>query len=79
MLICQLVRYQNSYSTIFRAFKKYIYKKKQGSPYRLNIKGKYLKEINKPNFGQIGVPYVLDSKNNFLMILSYISYTRRLK
>lgn len=32
-----------------------------GSPYRLNIKGKYLKEIFKPNFGQIGVPYVLDS------------------
>jgi hypothetical protein len=32
-----------------------------GSPYRLNIKGKFLKEMNKPNFGQVGVPYILDS------------------
>jgi hypothetical protein len=33
-----------------------------GSPYRLNVKGKFLKEISRPMFGQVGMPYIIDSK-----------------
>ena len=41
---------------IFELLKKKFY---LGSPFKLFVKGKLLNEIIRPNFAQVGLPYIL--------------------
>ncbi|RNA20284.1 Filamin/ABP280 repeat containing protein [Brachionus plicatilis] len=49
----------------------------EGCPYKLNVKGRFLREIKKPKYAQIGVPYILNVEYCNVTNLKAIVFTEK--